>query len=441
MSMFSPVLNSALSSILANQYALQIASNNIANANNPNYTRQRLMTRPSGTDGGAYGIGMGVDIIGVEALRDRLVETRYRHAVSDKAGADTLAGRLSDIEAIFNDANGGGLSKSITDFFNSFQELSQDPASTTLREQVKVTANALVSAIHTKDAELKKAKAASDKAIAWDVGQINQLTGQIAKLTSQIKAEELSTTAHDLRDARGALIKELSQYMEVNELDSGDYQLTTKDGRLLVMNNVAQPLALAEVTPELGEGSLRAELNTRDTYVPKYAAALDQLAFEIAEQVNTLHAGAYDLDGNTNINFFGPLTSATDAARLINLSTDVAGNTRRIAASSLPTGNDNGAAKALGNLLYAPVFSGGSVTDQYSALVFNIGSDTASANAGVDEQTALLTQLEARRQSLSGVSIDEESLQITQFQRAYQASAQLMNVVDELLQVTLGMVG
>jgi flagellar hook-associated protein 1 FlgK len=425
--------------LAANQYALAVSSNNIANANDPNYSRQRLLTRPAGPDWGAWGIGRGVDIVGVESIRDMLVEGRWRHALSAKSNADTLAGRLGNLEALFNDSNGTSVLQTITKFFNSFQTLSQDPASLQFREQVKVSAGALIEAIHTRDRELKEMRAAADKNITWDVEQINRLTSQIADLTEQIRTEEIGVRSNDLRDRRIALIKELSQLVEVNELDSGDYQLTTKDNRLLVINATAVPLIAAQVTSGIGAGSLQAELEIRDIYVPKYLADLDQLAYEIAQQVNLIHSAAYDLDGNTNVNFFEPLTAVPGAARLISLSAAVAGDIRKIAASNLAAGNDNGAAIALANLLYAPVFSGGSVTDQYGALVFTIGSDVLAAQANMNEQEVVVTQLENRRQSISGVSIEEETLQISQFQRAYEASAQLVRAVDELLEATLGM--
>jgi len=124
---------------------------------------------------------------------------------------------------------------------------------------------------------------------------------------------------------------------------------------------------------------------------------------------------------------------------LIALNPAVAADARKIVASSSATGNDNSVALQLGNLLHNPVFSGGSVTDQYGSLVFSIGTDVASAQSNVTQHDDLLAQLQNRRQSLSGVSIDEESAQIMQFQRAYQASARIVTVVDQLLQITLGM--
>jgi flagellar hook-associated protein 1 FlgK len=440
MSTLGSVLNTALSSLMANQLALAVASNNIANANNPDYTRQRLLTQPAVPDGTRWHIGTGVEVVGLEAVRDTLLETRLRHEISAQTGADTLADRLSNIEPMFNDPADSGLLQSITRFFNSFHTLSQDPASLPFREQVKTSAAGLIEALRTRDASLTNIRTGADKAIAADISEVNRLTREIAAVTLEIKDEELgTTTSNELRDRRASLIKELSKYVEVNELDSGDYQLTTKDNHLLVLNGMSTPLTPADVTSTIGAGSLSAEVEVRDTYVPKYAAALDQLAYDIAQQVNSIHSSAYDLNGNTNIDFFTPLSSAAGAARLLSLSTDVAGDSRKIAASRLASGNDNGAAIELGNLLNAPVFSGGSVTDQYGALVFAIGTDAANAKSSTSEHQALVTQLQNRRQSISGVSIDEETVQVLQFQRAYQASARLIQTVDQLLEVTLGL--
>ncbi len=430
-------LNSALKSMAANQLALAVASNNIANANNPDYSRQRLVMQPAVPDAGAFGIGSGVDVLGVEALRDALVDLRLSHELSAKSGADTLSQSLSNIETEFNDSNGTGLLQQITNFFNSFQTLSTDPASVNFREQVRISANALIDTFHRSAQNLVKSQQTADKAVVTQLDQVNRLTAQIADISRQIKIEEVVMPANDLRDRRAALVKQLSQYVEVNEQESGtDYQLTTKDNRLLVLNEVTKPLG-TDVTSAVG-GSIGAELDIRDNYAPKYSAALDQMAFQIAQQVNGITSTAYDLYGSTGVNFFSSPLSLNGAAGQISLSADVAGDPKKIAASSLPGGTDNGAAIAVANLLHAPVFSGGSITDQYGSLVYAVGSDASNAQFSVDEHQALVSQLQNRRASISGVSIDEEAAQIMQFQRAFQASAQLVQTVDKLLQTLLG---
>ena len=209
-------MSSALSSLTASQLALSVASNNIANAGNPDYSRQRLITAPAGSDGGALGIGTGVDVLGVEAVRNILVETRLRQETAAKSGADTLADGLKNIEAVFNDTNGTGLLNNLTNFFNSFQTLSQDPASLNFREQVKLNANALANAFHARSSDLMQIKNNANKSIAADIDQINSLAKQIADLTIEIKSEDVSHPVPDLRDRRAALVKQLSTFIDVN---------------------------------------------------------------------------------------------------------------------------------------------------------------------------------------------------------------------------------
>src|SRR5262249_33721510 len=143
------VMNNAMTSLMANQLALGVASNNIANGNDPDYTRQRLVTAPGGSDGGALGMGTGVQVLGVEQIRDSLVNGRLQSETAAQSGADILSSGLSDIEALFNDTTNTGLMQKLTDFFNSFQQLAQDPSSLPNRQQVQVKASSLIDEFHS----------------------------------------------------------------------------------------------------------------------------------------------------------------------------------------------------------------------------------------------------------------------------------------------------
>ncbi len=186
-------------------------------------------------------------------------------------------------------------------------------------------------------------------------------------------------------------------------------------------------------------GSIYGRLQVRDQYVPDYLAALDQLAYEITEQVNLIHAASYDRSGNTGVNFFEPLAATADASLKIEVSGDIVGDVSKIATAKQSSGKDNEAASEIGNLLHVQKFTGGSVIDQYRSLVFRVGNDTANATGKLDQHISLLHQLEDRRDATSGVSVDEETMKILQFQRSYQASASLIRIVDELLQTVLSM--
>src|SRR5262249_23478983 len=145
---------------------------------------------------------------------------------SAKSGADTLSTELGNIQSLFDDTNDSGLMQQLTDFFNSFQTLAQDPASIPNRQQVQTKAQSLIDALHAGNSALVDTKTAADSAITADVAQINNLTSQIADITTQIKVAEVGgQPANDLRDRRAALVGQLSQYVQVHEIDSGgDYQ-------------------------------------------------------------------------------------------------------------------------------------------------------------------------------------------------------------------------
>jgi len=195
----------------------------------------------------------------------------------------------------------------------------------------------------------------------------------------------------------------------------------------------------ADVTSEITGGTLAARVAFRDQSIPQYQQQLDQIAYDMANQVNQVHAVSYDPDGNTGVNFFTPIASTEGAALSLQLNSAIAADPRKIAAADQASGDGNEAAIALGNLVNAANPPRGTVIEQYRSLVFQIGSETASARTNSEEHASMLTQLENLRSSISGVSINEETTNIIQFQRAFQASARIISIVDELLQTTLAM--
>jgi flagellar hook-associated protein 1 FlgK len=447
MSTLGSVLSSALSSLQASQLGLSIASNNISNAQTPGYSRERLVLAPSPNQ--------GVDVLEVQALRDQITARRLNQETSNRSAQDTLHQALQDIQGSFNDTQGTGLLSYLAAFFNSFQALSVDPTSMTNREAVKQSAQSLISEFHSQASNLNDQQQVANQGVASDVDKINSLTSQIAQITSQIQQEETPGQPQNaLRDQRAQLVRQLSEIVDAKELESnGSYQLTLSNGTPLVLNGDAQALSTSQgtsglyavmagntdVTSSIGGGDLKAQLQVRDQMIPSYVNQLDQLAYEITQHVNSIHYGAYDLDGNTGNNFFAPLTGADGAASGIALDSAIASNTRKIAASQDGSAGDNSAAIAIGNLLTSPVFTGGSVTNQYASLVYNIGNDTTNAQSSFQEHDALVTQLQNKLQSISGVSIDEEAAQILQFQRSFQASAQMISTVNQMMQTALAM--
>jgi flagellar hook-associated protein 1 FlgK len=445
-------LNSALRSLEANQLALAVSSNNISNAQTPGYTRQRAITRPVEGAGGTFAIGAGVEVTGTEALRDRMIELRLREEISGRAQDQMKHEGLSDIEMLFNESENTGMLPLLTDFFNSFHALSSEPTSINRRQEVTTNATKLTGFLNSRANSLLDIQRKIDNSINEDVAEVNTLTAEIASISRNITESEVLHPAHELRDQRSVLLQRLSEIVDVNELETnGNYQIIIGSNRPLVYNGTSFALETAtdsngftqlrlgidDVVDEISGGRLGARLELRDENVPEYMDTLDALAYGLFEQVNLVHSAGYDLHGHTGTPFFASLAGAEGAARSISLDAGVAGDPRVIAASDDPNGTANGTAIALGNLLNAPVFSGGSIVEQYRGFIYSLGSDTGNADLGMRQHAALLNQLENRRQEVSGVSIDEETVKILQFQRSFEASARVVRAVDELLQLTL----
>ena len=455
MSGVTSVLHSALSSMEAATQSLNIASNNIANETTPGYAKQRLIVQPSLSQGDRFNTGTGVEAVNVEAMRDRLLEARLQQEFSNNAGDDILHGTLRDIEILFNDAADTGMLSTVTDFFNSFQSLALDTSSINFREQVRIAAENLVQSFTVRGEELRRIQTLADQVITDNIDTTNVLAAQVADLSRTIQTQEAGGhAAHDLQTRRGELVKEMSQYISVKEMSSGgDYQLSVA-GTLIVFDGrtspliadtsgagglVAVKLGSMDIGPGLTSGGIYAQLQVRDKFVPDYLTRLDQLAYEVTQKVNAIHSVSYDRSGNTGVNFFDPLASSADASRLFKLNSAISTDLSKIATAKLVAGTDNEAATDVGNLLHKQVFTGGSVVDQYRSLVFTVGNDTNNAAGQAEQSGALLHQLQNQRDSVSGVSVDEETMKILQFQRAYQASARVIAIVDELLQTILMM--
>lgn len=455
MSGINSVLQTALRSMELATQSLAVASNNIANEKTPGYAKQRLVVESTPPSDGYLRIGTGAQAVEVEGLRDELLERRVREEGSSKAGEESLNKMLADIEAVFNDAAGTGMLPAITEFFNAFHSLALDPASTNLREEVRTAAQGLINSFDTRAVELQRIQSVADQNVIASARSVNDLATEIASLSSRIRSEEAAGgVSNELRDKRGELVRQLAEIVNVQELGTGsEYQLSIGgalivfDGRTIpVIADTSGPSGFAtlkvdsiDVSASITSGKVAAWMAVRDSKVPDYLGALDQLAYEISQQVNAIHTTAYNPSGATGIDFFAPMAAPADAARQLSLSSDVLADVNNIAASGASAGTDNQAATAIGNLLHTPSFSGGSVVDQYRSLVFQIASDVTDSGNRLDQHATLYHQLQNRRDSLSGVSVDEETMRILQFQRSYQASANVIRIVDELIQTLLGM--
>lgn len=439
----------------AARLGLDVAGQNMANVNTEGYSRRQLQLAEE-APADPLSAGRGVTVVGVQALRDRFVDTRLRNEKQGSAYDDALLSGLTEVEAAIG-TPGAGLDAQISAFFNAFSALSNDPTSAPARDNVVVQARQLTQSFHELSVRFETAQRNADTEIAASVGEINQLASQVADLNEQIIAG--GSDVETLRDRRDVAVSRLAEIagVAVTTRADGAVDLAIGNGRPLVIGSSAFAVSAAptgtngftaistggfDITSEIKGGQIGGLLHLRDTMVPAYQASLNQLAFDLSSQVNALHQAGFDASGNAGGAFFTPLGSATDAASLISVSAAVDANTQLVAASGSGAIGDNAIARAIAGLRDGRIINGGTSTptDAWGLIAYRVGSDMSLAKSSSASHTDVVAQLQRLRDQTSGVSMDEEAANLMRFQRSYEANARYFTTIVDTLDVLMGMV-
>jgi len=447
----------------ADEGALSVTSNNIANANTPGYSREEAIfeNAPTVTEGDIT-YGQGVTLAQVQGIRDNVVELGVQQGLAQQGQVNSYLSSMNQVQSLFNEAQGAGLQTPLSNFFEAFQNLSTDPTDTSLRQAVISAGQTLASAFNQASNGLGQVQSGLNQAIPQSVSQINQLTGQIAQLNSQVEsAQNNGADPSQLIDQRNNLIEQLSGLVSVNNISASDgtVTLTTGNGALLVAGQQSYALTTGtgasgnvdvfsqgtDITSTLTGGSLGGYIEARDGSNGVLAAEqnLDQLAYSVGTAVNTQQEQGFESDGTpaTTQPFFGfgslPAGSSAGAAAAIS----VAATSSQIAASSDGTTGSNGNALAIANIENQTLngLGGQTATDYYSNFVANIGTEVQQATNQQTAQNLVVQQLQNQKASISGVSLDEESANLIQYQTAYSASAQVVNIISQLAKTAISL--
>jgi flagellar hook-associated protein 1 FlgK len=198
----------------------------------------------------------------------------------------------------------------------------------------------------------------------------------------------------------------------------------------------------ADVTADFTSGRLGGLLQVRDTIIPGYMSRLDQLAYDVASAVNSVHATGYDANGNAAGAFFAPLAGVAGAASSLTVESALVSDSRLVAASGTGASGDNTIARALAALRDANISNGGtrSAHAAWSQIVYAVGGDAAAARASENSHSQVVAQLEQMRAQASGVSYDEEAANLMRYQRAYEANARYFKTILDTLDTLMEMV-
>jgi flagellar hook-associated protein 1 FlgK len=461
MPQLNALLNIGGNALLLHQKAMTVTGNNIANVNTPGYTRQRLnITTRTPVQGSGGPMGYGAQAKGVERIQDKFVGVQLHNANAGLGRWEAQKSSLERAQFSFNETEGYGLNQALSEMWNAWRDLTLNPSGQTERVVLVTQAQFLADTVQTNYADLETVQDEIDTAIDTSVEEINRLTAEIADLNVRIiERETPGHEANEYRDRRDLAVKKLSNYLDISAFEDSEGRIlvSTADGRVLVhagsnfelstQMNAQNHLDVywndstgpTNISANIRDGKLRGWLDTRDTLIEGYKQDLDDLAQTLIAEVNGLHASGYGLDNSTGRDFFSG-SGATD----FEVHTDIVADETRVAASLTLGGvpGDNGNAIEIANLQHALTMSSNSATfdDFVNSLVSGIGHDVRRAGIYEEQQQATMEYVENYRESVSGVSLDEEMINLVKHQTAYDAAAKLVTTANEMLDTLLGLI-
>jgi flagellar hook-associated protein 1 FlgK len=462
-------LNDSVSALTAQSRALEIAGKNLANVNNPNYSRERVLLGSRGTIMTPQGPeSMGVTALTLQSLRDSLLDQQVTYETSITAGYNAQQSAYQRAEAGLGENVDGtqnssgtsstsdtGVGAAVDDFFNSFQSLAASPTDNGQRQTLLQSASILTDRLQQANQRLTQVTSDLNSQINTNVSGSNNLIASIAKLNDQIFRLEINNpgSAVDLRDQRQADLEQLAANLPVTTQNTanGQLQLVAKDtsgNSVILVDGATVNGTLAfdgtkitggasGATLALSAGAIQGSLTARDGGVQTLRDNLDQLSAQLVASVNA----AYNPTGLTG-NFFNP--AGTTAGSIALAASVTAGNLKT--SDGGPTG-DNSVALAIAQLAgknfstAAGDHIDGSFSGFFSSTVSNLGQAVATANAQVSDQTNIEHLVRTQRDGVSGVSLDEETADLLKFQRAFQASSRVFNTIDSLLDTVVNHLG
>jgi len=452
LSSWSTGLDIAYRALQAQQQAIDVVNHNIANANTPGYSRQVAdlgATPPSaviGLSGRAGQMGTGVAVIDLRRSRSSFIDYQVRSESHLLGQWEVLRDGLKQVEVMFNEPSDAGLNSLMSTFWQAWQDLTNAPQDAGARRALVEQSDSLAMAFNSKYSQLTSIQQDLDRQIRVGSDKVNQLAEQVASLNVKIaQAERVGQRANDLRDQRDLVMDELSHLIRVTYYETSDGVLNVFMGsRALVFKERAQSLTtnissgFASVVwaddgsaASISNGDLYGLQQARDVHVPSFINDLNSIASQIITRVNTLHTAGYGLDNSTGLNFFDG-SDARDMAINPLLKTTPE---QVAAAGSINSPGDNSVAVSISGLQRALTMSGGTADFGrfFASTMSRLGVDSQRSDMMATNQKLLVDHLTRQRDSVSGVSLDEETIHLIEYQRAYQAAARVVNVVDEML--------
>lgn len=445
------LLNIARNSLEANQFALGVTSTNVANIHTPGYSRQKPVFEPRGmVSVDQSQISLVVRVEEVNRVYDSFLELQMVTQNQAAGYSREKQALLERLESVFEEAQGGRLGDALDRFFNAWSDLAANPNGRVERQALLAVTDTLTRNFRDYAGSLGDINRNLQERIAAALQSVNQILEAIADTNDQ-----LGQIARDvgqgnlLRDQRMEYLKELAAYLPIHfyEDDRGLMHVQLPSGRSLVDGNTHERLRLGQdgsiflegrsgavvLYEELigtERGEVAAILQVRDRFIPEYQGKLDRMAAGLIAAINHVHRQGFDQGGNRGTDFFVPATTAREIRLNIN-------DLSRLAASGT-VDQDGGNARRMAAVKDDLIIDGLSTVGQFLAsLVGQVGQDLAEVKNLDRHRQLVVNNIRQRREELSGVSIDEEMMNLMKYQLGYNAAGRLANTASELLETLL----
>jgi flagellar hook-associated protein 1 FlgK len=530
--------------IAAARAGLELVSRNIANASNPEYSRQEIFFESP--------LLGGVQSWSIRSQVDGFVEARINTESETQGRLEAERHIVGEVSAVFGTTD-SGLDASLSAFFASVSALATSPESDVARTQVLFQGDALTAEFQREANALVELSTQVGTELESAVSRVNQLSRDIAQLNGVIgETDSADGSVGQLKDQRASLVKEMATLVDINSFEDGDGNVTVfvAGGVPLVEGGNAYDLTLTpasgydptvgvgvinpsgarvDITSRVQGGEIGGLLRIRDQVLAGAAQDLDRIAGALVLNFNQAHAQGFGLDGSTGNDFFSPLSASSvgkgtntggadvgasiidpsavtlddyevvftspaqfdiknvtqgttvssgnayvsgmtvdvDGVRLtlsdvsgapqagdsfrvsttdgqaLNVSRVLAGGDQLAAAQSAAgVPGDNRNALVLSGLETDKLMDNGTLSlgEKFGQVSGRVGLEQQSVEQAYEAQSLVMQGLQNRRAEVSAVSMDEEAAKLIQFQQAFEASARMIRVADELARTIINMV-
>jgi len=456
-------MNTGVRSMQNNQTAIRTTGHNIANANTEGYSRQDVHTvAQKPIQKGSLLIGDGAQISRIRRSHDVFLTEQINKENQNIGLYKERSELLSNVENVFNETSEDAFSSTLSRMFNSFRQVSSNPENTALRTACTETVKAFANSTNKIANDLNRIQDNSNLKIDAVIQEINSIAKEIASLNQNIAKMEIhGSPSNDLRDKRDLLVKNLSKLIDIQTFEDtsagGMLSVTVSGAASLVAGVKAHSVILDRtqnnsegqanivvkydsssfnITNAIKAGELKGMLEIRDLVVPDLRNKMEELIFALSKELNSIHSKAFDLNGSTGNALFTGVDAKKGILNSIKMATYLDDNPNKLALASRPfEPANNEAALEISSLQSKKILANNTATvaDNFNSIVSTIGIKTKEANSLLKHQTGVLDQLNKFRDSISGVSLDEEAIDLVKYQKAFEASARVIKVADELL--------